>query len=125
VSVAGQWTLTIEQCGWELRNNHEVLAHSESGDPTMRRALRVLEGQALAAVHAEPVTGATDFEFDLGTTLSTKPYAQDSEPGEHDELWDLRSPDDNYIAIRGDGTFSVHDGSANPDGYEWLAIRTP
>ena len=49
------------------------LAHCESDDLTMARALRVLNGQALTEVDVEPADGRTRFSFDLGCTLLTWP----------------------------------------------------
>lgn len=49
------------------------LAHCESEDATMHRALYVLNGQALTEIEIEPADGRTRFSFDLGCSLLTLP----------------------------------------------------
>jgi hypothetical protein len=71
-TVGGHWHLWIYCCHWSLLGDTQ-LAHSESDDTTVHRALHVLDGQALTAVKVEPADGRTQFTFDLGCSLLTCP----------------------------------------------------
>jgi hypothetical protein len=73
--IDGQWHLWIYCCEWSLTLDGTPLAHNESADLTMRRALRVLNGQKLTAVDIEPTDGRTRLTFDLGCFLLTRPGA--------------------------------------------------
>jgi hypothetical protein len=67
--VHGEWHLWIYCCEWSLLLEDIQLAHDESDDVTMDRALAVLNGQVLQAVDIEPDDGRTRFTFDLGCWL--------------------------------------------------------
>ena len=49
------------------------LAHHESDDVTIERALHLLNGQAITAVNVSPADGSTKFTFDLGCVMTTTP----------------------------------------------------
>lgn len=125
--VHGEWHLWIYCCEWSLLLEDAQLAHNESDDITMNRALSVLNGQVLQAVDIEPVNGRTRFTFDLGCSLLTYP----APPGTYDdpvEQWMLYSrsgPGLSVLNIRGDGTYSISDGRQKPGERHWLPIATP
>jgi hypothetical protein len=122
-SVHGEWTLTIALCEWELSLDHTVLAHSESVQPFMNRALTVMRGQALSAVSVDAASGASEFTWDLGAVLRTRPAPAGTYDDEPAEQWTLRRPDDQYLAVRGDGRFRLSDSRADPDTYVWSSLR--
>jgi hypothetical protein len=64
--VQGQWHLWIYCCRWSLSLDTTELAHNESDDITIERALHLLNGQAITAVTVSPADGSTKFTFDLG-----------------------------------------------------------
>jgi hypothetical protein len=103
VSAVGQWTLEILSCDWELRLGPDVIAHHETQDPFMARALRHFEGQALNDASVDEIAACTTFAFDLGATLTTRPAQQmrAKDAGEH---WTLRSPDGSWTAFGGDAS---------------------
>jgi len=126
--VHGEWHLWIYCCEWSLLLEDTQLAHSESDDITMQRALRVLNGQVLQAVDIEPDDGRTRFTFDLGCSLLTCPappgiYA--SEPAGQWMLYSRSGPDLAVLTIRGDGTYGITDGHVKPEDKRWLPIATP
>jgi hypothetical protein len=125
--IHGEWHLWIYCCHWSLLLDDIQLAHNESDDVTMNRALAVLNGQALQAVDIEPDDGRTRFTFDLGCSLLTYP----APPGIYDdpvEQWKLlsRSGSDLVVLnIRGDGMYSIGDGHEKPGDDHWLSIGMP
>jgi hypothetical protein len=126
-SVSGQWHLWIYCCEWSLRLESTELAHSESDDITLNRALGVLNGQELQAVDVDPAGGQTRFTFDLGCSLSTCP----APPGSYDDpvrqwmLYSRPGPGLAVLSIRGDGTYSIDDGHTKPGRERWLPIDAP
>jgi hypothetical protein len=89
-AAVGDWTLEILYCEWELQLGEEVLAHCETPEPFMARALRFLQGQVLLGVIADEANARTSFRFDLNGTLTTRPA---SAPYRHEaELWTLLAP---------------------------------
>ena len=122
VTIVGQWTLSIEQCQWEVMVGDDCLAHSESDELTLRGALRVIDGQALVAVDTDSSTAITRFEFDLGAVLTVRPY--DSSPGIEGPnlMWNLRTPANLHLAVRDDRTFSLSSGESSPHDDEWRPV---
>lgn len=125
--VHGEWHLWIYCCEWSLLLKYVQLAHNESDNVTMDRALRVLNGQVLKAVDIEPDDSRTRFTFDLGCSLLTYP----APPGIYDdpvEQWKLysRSGSDLLVlSVRGDGKYSIGDGHEIRGDEHWLPIATP
>lgn len=125
--LRGDWHLWIYCCEWSLLLEDTQLAHNESDDGVMHRALRVLDGQALQAVDIEPGNGRTSFTFDLGCSLLTYPALPGAYRDEPVEQWMLYSgsgPDLTVLTISGNGTYSITDGHAKPEDQRWLPIAT-
>ena len=122
--VRGDWHLWIYQCAWTLALSSAQLAHSESDETTIRRALRVLNGQVLTRIQIDPDDGRTEFAFDLGCELTAFPY-----PGhksvEPDDLWMLFEPSSHAVTTRSDGTFRRTPSTDASDHDPWLAITVP
>jgi hypothetical protein len=70
--VCGSWHLWIYCCNWELTFHDRQLVHCESDSARIRRALGILNGQALVGVDVASDSTST-FTFDLGAVLSTSP----------------------------------------------------
>jgi hypothetical protein len=124
--IHGQWHLWIYCCDWQLTLNSVLLAHSESDDITMNRALGVLNGQALTGVKVWPHDGRSQFTFDLGCTLTASPYPDDIDrvyrTGEPDELWLLCEPSGQWLTVRADGTYCHVAGKAPAEEHHWQPI---
>ena len=123
--VHGQWHLWIYCCLWSLTLNAVELAHSESDDRTISRALGVLNGQALLSAEAAPLNGSSTFAFDLGCVLATRPSPAITPDDERAEQWMLFQPSGQVLTVRGDGQYSQHAGSAPPDDRRWAPIPAP
>lgn len=98
------------------------LVRNESDNFTVNRALRVLDGQVLQAIDIEPDDGRTRFTFDLGCSLLTcpaRPGTYRTEPVKQWMLYSHSGPDLVVLSVRGDGTYSIIDGHAKPEGEHW------
>ena len=105
--------------------NAVELAHSESDDRTISRALGVLNGQALVSAEADPLNGSSTFTFDLGCVLATRPSPAITPDDEPAEQWMLFQPNGQVLTVRGDGQYSLHAGSAPADDRGWAPIPVP
>lgn len=119
--VHGEWHLWIYCCLWSLSVEGRELAHCESDDITIARALVVLEGQALANVEAD-VDGRSTFSFDLGCVLSTKPAPPGTYSHEPVDQWLLYQPTGQVLTFRGDGCFRSQDRDDSSDDVEWVRL---
>ena len=121
-AVHGQWHLWVYCCDWSLSLNDTQIAHNESDDITLTRALRVLNGQAITAVSVDPSSGATHFAFDLGCTLATTPATAGTYSVEPVEQWFLYQPSGHVLTVRGDGKYRLELGSTKNEDARWLAL---
>ena len=123
--VRGEWHLWIYCCEWSLTLEGIQLAHCESDDVTMHRALHVLNGQALQAVEIEPADGRTRFDFDLGCSLFTLPAEAGAYANEPVVQWYLFLRSSSILSVRGDGTYAINDRREKPESLRWLPIGAP
>ena len=96
----GEWHLSIELCGWRIFREAQQLAHSESSQNEMDRAVAYLDGQSLTDVPSLHDEGYWQFSFDLGGTLTILPY-EDFQADE--EQWLLYQPDEWIIVSDANG----------------------
>ena len=120
--VYGDWTLTLTDCEWSILLEGALLAHSESSDTTINRALHVLNGQAFESIQVDPDTAATTFTFDLGCALKTRPVPVEPTADPPIEKWTLLAPNNVFIEVRADGHYRQGDSNADPDGAEWKRL---
>lgn len=118
VAVTGDWHLWIYCCGWNIVQDSERMAHSESADAAIAKATGWLDGQLLERLWMEPGTTVTRFEFDLGGVLETFPVGDDPS----DEQWFLYEPSGDVLGVRADGRFSYGPGDTPPDEVRWLPL---
>jgi len=123
-SVRGDWHLWIYCCDWSLTLNGIQLAHNESDDITMNRALGMLNGQILTAVEIEPGSGTT-FSFDLGCSFRTCPAPPGSYCTEPVEQWKWYTRPGPVLLMRGDGTCTVWSPHMKAGDNQWLPVTTP
>ncbi len=117
----GRWHLWVYCCDWHLELDGVELAHNESDDATMNRALHFLDGQQVREVRIDPSNAATTFRFDLGCTLRTRP----SSPGIYDPLveqWFLHEWDGDVLSVREDGMFTHGPGSTKVEDEIWRPL---
>lgn len=120
--VHGQWHLWIYCCQWNLSVNGTQLAHDESDDDTINRALGVLNGQAITEVSVNPDDASTRFTFDLGCVLMTTPAPDDVYDFEPTEQWMLYQPSHEVLTVRSDGKYQLCQGDPSPDDSPWLPL---
>lgn len=116
VAVHGQWLLWIYCCAWSIRLHGSQIAHSESAEWRIDRAIGALDGQALTRVTVDPLSAKTCFEFDLGGVLHTWPN------DERGEQWLLYEPSGYALAIRADGQYAHQPADAAPAEEEWRPL---
>jgi hypothetical protein len=120
--VRGPWHLWIYCCEWSLALGAALLAHNESSDAAIGRALRVLNGQALTAVAVSAVDGSTTFTFDLGCLLSTRPAPDGAYGHEPVQQWMFYQPNGDVLTVRGDGHYSLHGAKQSLDTTVWQPL---
>jgi hypothetical protein len=113
--IHGEWHLWIYCCDWVIRQDGRKVGDSTSNEKIDRGCL-VLGGQYLTKVVVNPKNWQTDFYFDLGGHLQTKPYKKEDEPS---KTWKLGCPDGKWFLLRADGKYSYRSGKTPPDKQVW------
>jgi hypothetical protein len=115
--VRGDWHLWIYCCDWEIRQDGRRIGHSESEDKKINQACSILNGQILTSVVVDPRSLRTDFSFDLGGHLQTKPSR-----GEVREMWMLKCSNGRWFCVRADGKYSYQSGNTQMGEKRWLPL---
>lgn len=114
--VHGEWHLWIYCCDWQVLQENQLVAHSESNRADISRGTAILEGQLLESVTLEPRSMRTVFRFDLGGLLRTEPYGEDDQ----DEQWFLHGPEEAVLTVRASGHWSLGKGSSPTETWQAL-----
>jgi hypothetical protein len=101
--VHGEWHLWIYICEWSLSWRDRQIAHSESTDVEINRALGVLNGQSVTGVKAGTVDGCSTFAFDLDCVLTTRPF-------DDSEQWMFFQPSGDVLTLQADGRLVTNRG---------------
>jgi hypothetical protein len=101
--VRGEWHLWIYCCNWSLSWRKRSLAHSESSDLDIDRALTVLNGQSVSSVTTTS-DGSSRFAFDLDYELATSPY---DDARSDDEQWMFYQPSGRVLGFRANGQLHI------------------
>ena len=112
VRVHGDWNLWIYDCDWEIRQSNSKICDSNSLAEKINRGCAILDGQILTNVVVSPKNMVTDFHFDLGGHLQTKPYKKEDEPS---SMWDLFCPNGRVFSLKSDGNYSYDSGKTPGD----------
>jgi hypothetical protein len=112
VRVHGDWNLWIYFCDWEIRQSNGKICNSNSLAEKINRGCAILDGQILTSVVVSPKNFITDFYFDLGGHLQTKP---DKKESESESMWDLFCPNGRVFSLKSDGNYSYHSGRTPGD----------
>ena len=116
VTVHGEWHLWIYCCEWSIFNSGRLIGSSE--DPSsFESATQFLDGQALTSTATESST--TTFTFDLGGTLTTKPFDEKS------EQWMFFQPDGFILTLRADGMYCFAPSNPKTQAVEWNPVWQP
>ena len=120
VKVTGEWWLWIFCAHWKLRVSDLLTATNSSSARKKMMAMSRLDGQKLKDIRVNPLSGTTEFAFDLGATLLARRYEQDDA-----DIWTLYKSNGFVLAVRGDGTFTYARGTTPRDKEKPRQIGTP
>jgi hypothetical protein len=115
VKVRGDWDLFIFCCDRTIRQDGRKICDSNSQVPKINRGCLILDGQILTKVFVHPKKLWTDFHFDLGGHLQTKPYKKENEPS---PMWSLYCPNKRVFILRSDSNYSYQVGN-KPSDERW------
>ena len=99
VYAQGEWHLFVYCCNWKYFRGDEFIAHNESSDEDIQRAILDLGGQSLSRISFKDKISV--FTFDLGGRLGT--YPNDYYENDAIEQWFLYLPDDYHITFSANG----------------------
>jgi len=114
VYVRGEWHLWIYCCSWRAFEGKVELG-DDSMPKCYKEVTRRLDGQKLERVRVYK-NGRTDFRFEYGTVLQTRPYDRDS------EQWMLYEPGGNVLSFRADGQWRYGEGKLKPEERRWKPL---
>jgi hypothetical protein len=106
-TVHGDWHLCTFCCDWEIRQNQRKICDSNSERAEINHGCAILDGQMLTKVVVNSKNLVTDFHFDLGGHLQTRPYKKEDE---FSSMWDLFCPNGRVFSLRSDGNYSYQPG---------------
>jgi hypothetical protein len=116
VDVRGEWNLWIYCCDWEVLSAGKHIGDS-STKVKIRAAADFLGGQKLVRFSQSARNSGSEFEFDLGAKLRTRPYDSKS------EQWMLFEPSRKVLLVRADGRY-VYQHSDRPKKQDgWRPIQ--
>ena len=112
VKIYGDWHLTTFCSAWEVRQANKKICNSRSRNEVIDQGCTILDGQILKEVVVHPKTLVTDFFFDLGGHLQTKPFKNEREAS---SMWDLFCPNGRVFSLKSDGSYSYVSGKTPND----------
>jgi hypothetical protein len=120
-TVHGDWHLCTFCCDWEIRQGKRKICNSNSQRAKIDQGCAILDGQILTKAVVNPKNLVTDFYFDLGGHLQTKPYKKEDEPS---SMWDLFCPNRRVFSLRSNGHYSYQLGDKPVAEKCWLPFTT-
>jgi hypothetical protein len=115
IYIHGEWHLWIYCCNWEVLSGSKCIGDGATR-AKMRRAAEFLDGQALTGFSMSLQDMSCTFKFDLGATLKTWPYDDDS------EQWMLFEPSHMVLSVRADGYYKHTRSDIPENSEEWKPI---
>jgi hypothetical protein len=106
-TIHGDWHLCTFCCDWEIRQSKRKICNSNSQAEKIDQGCTILDGQILTKAVVNSKNLVTDFYFDLGGHLQTKPYKKENEPS---SMWDFFCPNRRVFSLRSDGHYSYQRG---------------
>jgi hypothetical protein len=106
VTVSGRWWLWIFCAHWKLTVSDSLTATASSSARMKMMVMARLDGQKLKDIQVNPVSGATEFTFDLGANLRVRRFEADDS-----DIWTLYKPNGYVLGVRGDGTYTYDRGT--------------
>jgi hypothetical protein len=120
-TIHGDWHLCTFCCDWEIRQSKRKICNSNSQAEKIDQGCTILDGQILTKAVVNSKNLVTDFYFDLGGHLQTKPYKKEDEPS---SMWDLFCPNRRVFSLRSDGHYSYQRGDKPVAEKCWLPFTT-
>lgn len=111
VNICGQWHLWIYCCDWGVFEGNKMMG-SCNNKKSIDKAAQILNGQKLKNIRVYK-NGRTDFRFEYGTLLITKPYDKES------EQWMLFEPNGMVLTFNWNGCISHQPGNISDEDTEW------
>lgn len=105
------------ESGWRLSSHGKEIATAEGDMTAMERAVHELDGQKLMTCKIDPAIGLTQFLFDLGAVIETRPVGS----AEQWYLYDAGL----VLAFRADGRFSCGPSDTEPSEEIWRPMHEP
>ncbi len=115
VFVRGEWHLWVYCCNWEVLTNGKRTGDSSTKLRT-RLAADLLNGQKLIRFSLDPKRVQCVFQFDLGATLITVPYDENS------EQWSLYTPKHRVLTLRADRRYQYMRSDLPRDQSAWKPV---
>lgn len=91
--LKGDFWLWIDMCHWDIYFKNKKIAHSESRQKTIDKALQIIDGQILKRVEILLNPVRTNFIFDLGGEIRAYPYDEKK----NYELWNFYTFYDKHV----------------------------
>jgi len=101
VWVHGDWKLWVDG-HWKLTLRDIPPVRGSSSIRQILPGLARLDGQQLTGLEIDQHSAFTRFVFDLGAVLEVRRLDR----GGQDDLWELLTPEDRTLTVRGNGTYS-------------------
>jgi len=114
--IRAEYWLWIYVAQWKIKLADGRSATQSSSSHLKGTACASLEGEKVAKVDIDPVTGRTRFTFDLGSTLEVRRI----NAKEDDEMWILYKPHGLTLSVRGDGRYKA--GRATARNGTWRRL---
>ena len=119
VNIEGEWLLWIMSGLWELSGyDFDPVRYASTPYKRKLRALLALDGQKIVKTAIDPVTGATQWEFDLGAKLSVRRRKK----SERNDIWSLNCPHGYTATVRADGKYYYGRLGEDLDESAWKPI---
>ena len=118
VFIHGDWHLWIYCCAWRVLRGDTLVGDSSSSRAGMEQAADFLDGQKLLQFSITTDGVRCRFDFDLGGTLETWPYDNNSE-----QWLFFDGPTHKVLTLRADGYFSHH-RSDQAGEEQWFPIQS-
>ncbi len=103
INVCGDLNIWFDRCYWHIFKGEILLAHNESTDKKIDKALSDLDGQILVSVSVDPNQGTSEFYFEYGNIIKTFPYEDDDDDEENNGDDDV---DANWVLFTENKAFS-------------------
>lgn len=118
VHLNGEWELWILSGYWKLSMQDFGDVTIASSYKRKKIALAGLSGQKLTGATVNPMTSATQLDFDLGARLLIRRISRDADG----DIWSLYKPTGFCLSVRADGRYKDFPGDTPPQEIVWKSL---